>query len=68
MTPEPETREYLAAIKRLKDWRKQHWESKLAEEEIPKPAVQTSQKLRPPEYVPMKRYKAYHESPMGRAD
>jgi hypothetical protein len=66
MTPEPETREYLAAIKRLKERRKEFWKMKLSE--IPKPAVKIHQKPDSLDLPPQRRYAKYKESPMGRAD
>lgn len=62
MAPEPESREYLAAIERLKRWRREYWERVFSE--IPKPAPNL--KPRAVDYVPLKRYRVYKESPMGR--
>jgi hypothetical protein len=59
-----ESREYLAAVARLKKWRKAELNRALAE--VPKPAPKTPVKPHPLNEPTPRRYSTYTESPMGR--
>lgn len=61
---ERESREYLAAVARLKKWRKAELNRALAE--VPKPAPKPATKPHPLNQPIQRRYTAYKESPMGR--